>query len=75
MKYMIIIATQGIRAPLNHNGKIIYFDKKEDATDLIDNSYLSIRKDEIEIADIDISEINDDKYINYRDALIHLAEI
>ena len=73
MKYIIIANSQNIRVPLNCNGKIIYFDTKEEAEDLTNNSYLSIQKDALEISTIEYSRINNNKYINYKEAVKLLA--
>lgn len=63
MKFLAIIDNN---FPLLSEDKIIYFDTQEEVKNLIEGCYLIFKKDDISIKPIDFSEINNEKYINYK---------
>lgn len=69
MKYLIII---GNEFPLLCEDKIIYFDTEEETKGIVEYycTYIVDNRDNISIKPIDVSEINDDKFINYKDVTI-----
>lgn len=71
MKYMIEV-NQGIISCINLDGKLLVFDTKEEAEELINNSYFSIHKDWYHVVPTFIME--DDVFINYKDAYEILKE-
>ena len=67
MKYLVIINGQ---FPLNYQDKIVYFDSEEEVIKFIDGCYLIHIKNNMVFKHIELSEINDEKFINYKDVHI-----